>query len=288
MEALTTRVAIAGTESSHVDHFVRHLNVESRHPGVRVTVLVGDGQRNRELAALGDIDALVGSPADAAELVDAAIVSDRDGTAHLTTAEPFLAAGLPVLVDKPLAASTRDAEAILDSADRHGGLVTSFSALRFAPDLDEVRRRLDGRVPLQTLTVTGPADPASPHAGLWFYGIHLVELAFELLGAVEPGPIEVDVTPGRIVAKARLGDVGVTLNFVGPGAGDAVPFHVAATSSYGTVAGTIGLDKDYCAPGLDRFVEMARTRRLMYDRATLLRPVRLMESIAEAVSARLR
>lgn len=283
MEALTTRVAIAGTESSHVDHFVRHLNVEGRHPGVRVTVLSGgDAQRNRELAALGDIDTLVDSPAMAADLVDAAIVSDRDGTLHRTTAEPFLAAGLPVLVDKPLAASTRDAEAILDSADRHRGLVTSFSALRFAPDLDELRRRLDGRGPLRTLTVTGPADPASPHAGLWFYGIHLVELAFELLGAVEPGPVEVDRTPGCIVAATRLGDVGVRLNFVGPDDGGTVPFQVAATDPRGTVAGTIGLDNDYCAPGLDRFVAMLRTRRPMYDRASLLRPVRLMESIVSA------
>ena len=116
------RIGIIGTENSHVDHFIRFLNTEQRHPGNRVVALAGGPtDRNAALSETGGIEIVVDEPSDLIGRVDAAIVSSRDGRHHRKQAEPLLAAGLPVLVDKPLAASVDDAQAILAAAALEAG-----------------------------------------------------------------------------------------------------------------------------------------------------------------------
>ena len=285
--ARVTRIAVTGTESSHVDHFIRFLNVERRGGDARVTVLVGgDSDRNRELAALGGIDTVVDSPGEAATLADAAIVSNRDGRLHRREATPFLDAGLPVLVDKPLAASSSDAEAMLATASAGGAMVTSFSAVRFADDVQYVREQVPTLGGLRAVVLTGPADPGSEHAGLFFYGIHLVEAAFELIGDHEPASapaVQVTRRGDIITAVTEIGEVQVVLVFVTPTSGSQVPFHVTAAGRHGILAREITLGPDYCAPGLARFLTMLDTSRPMYSDAALLRTVRLMEAVAADV-----
>lgn len=280
-----TRIAVTGTESSHVDHFIRFLNLERRCGDARVTVLVGgDSARNRELAALGGIETIVDSPGAATALVDAAIVSNRDGRLHRAEATPFLEAGLPVLVDKPLAASSADAEAMLATASAAGAMITSFSAVRFADDVRVVRDQAASLGGLRAVVLTGPADPESEHAGLFFYGIHLVETAFELIGDAEPASqVRVSRHGDTVTALARIGEVQVVLVLVTPSPGGQVPFHVTAVGRHGVLAREIALGPDYCAPGLARFLTMIDTDRPMYTDAALLRSVRLMEAIAAQV-----
>ncbi|MCX5105262.1 Gfo/Idh/MocA family oxidoreductase [Streptomyces sp. NBC_00053] len=98
------RIGIVGTDNSHVDQIVRHLNVGKAGGDARVVALGGGrGRRNDALAAVGGIAAVVDEPAALIALVDAVVVADRDGANHRQQAIPFLAAGLPVFVDKPLA-----------------------------------------------------------------------------------------------------------------------------------------------------------------------------------------
>lgn len=46
---MVRRIGIVGSENSHVDHFIRLLNVDGRHPGNRVVALTG-GQSARNVA----------------------------------------------------------------------------------------------------------------------------------------------------------------------------------------------------------------------------------------------
>lgn len=116
----TKNVAIVGIENSHAEEIIRYLNVEQpADVPVRVVALVaGEDERTRELAALGGIDRIVAESSDLLGMVDALIVTSRDGALHRAHAVPFLEAGTPVWVDKPLAASVADAEEIIAAAER--------------------------------------------------------------------------------------------------------------------------------------------------------------------------
>ena len=62
---------------------------------------------------------------------------------HATAAEPLLASGVDLLIEKPLAASLADADRILELARRHGRVVQTGHLERFNPAVTAARRHLN-------------------------------------------------------------------------------------------------------------------------------------------------
>jgi len=280
------RVGFIGTENSHVQHFIRFLNAERRHPGVTGTALVGGpSERNRALAAEGGIDVIVEEPADLLGRVDAAIVSSRDGARHLEHARPLLAAGLPVLVDKPLAASVEDADALLRTAREHDAVLVSCSALRFVPEMAELTAAAPSRGALRHLHVVGPADPDSEYSGLYFYGIHHVEAALEMLGNPVVDQVAARATRDgdTTVASCRIADVEVTFTFVTPHDDGRVPFHVTAVHTDAVVARELTLGPDYNAPALEEFLGAVASGSPRLSHAQLRTPVVVLDAVTQAL-----
>lgn len=277
------RVGFVGTENSHVKHFIRFLNLENLHPDHRAVALAGgEGEQNRELAEFGGIETIVDEAKDLVDHVDAVIICNRDGGLHRPAAEPFLRAGIPVLVDKPLTASVEDARALLDLSQETGTRLFSASALRFVPEMAALRDEAQG--PLRHLHVAGPADPDSEYAGIFFYGIHHVEAAMTILGDPVVKPGDVDVTATRhgdtVVAHTRIADVDITFTFVVPGDDGRVPFHATAIRAQGITATELTLGGDYNAPALDAFFNDT----MPLDKEQLLSPIVVLEAIAQAIS----
>lgn len=275
----TTRIGIVGTENSHAEHYIRMFNVEHRHGDAVVTALSGgDNDRNRHLAAIGAIDRVVSEPADMLEGVDAVIVCSRDGAQHREEASPFLRAGRAVLVDKPLACNLSDARALVDEAGRSGSLLTSFSALRWLPQVEELQ---EGNEPASVF-VTGPADPDSPYGGLFFYGIHVVELALQLVGSGPVGEVTLQRVPDGLVATAAIGQRSAVMQFVHPSTRRGTYWGIVASGQERAAATGLSLaGQDYLVPGVERFVAMMRTGVVPLSQEELLAPVELMVRIVQ-------
>lgn len=188
------RLGIVDCDTSHTYQFSRRLNHVDIEPeqwvdGARVVAAhVGTSQivepdRVAEyVAALGAAGVrLVDSARDLIGEVDGILVESNEGGVHLDRARPFLAAGLPVFVDKPLATSTADAKIMLDLAERARVPLLSASALRFAPEVAGLRNdpalgRIEG------VDVYAPAHLHNRNPGLFHYGVHGVEMVYALLG----------------------------------------------------------------------------------------------------------
>ncbi len=135
------RTAVVG-----VGAFGRHharIYGELRDAGVRLVGLVDvDPTGPAEVAARLGVP-LVGRVEDLPEPVD--LVSVAVPTAdHRRIAEPLLARGVHCLVEKPVAGSTTDAQALVDAARRGGALLQVGLVERFNPVL-EALGRLGGR-----------------------------------------------------------------------------------------------------------------------------------------------
>ncbi|WP_328991555.1 Gfo/Idh/MocA family oxidoreductase [Kribbella sp. NBC_01245] len=272
------RIGIIGTENSHADHIIDYLNVEGRFGETRVVALSGgESERNQKLRALGQLERLVDEPTELLDLVDAVIITDRHGALHRAHAVPFLAAGLPVFVDKPLACNETDARAIIAAAREYDAPLTSSSAVRWVPDTDFLATASVG--PVQVVTTTGPADPASEYAGIYFYGIHSVDVALRLAPG-ELGDVRVERTADTIVATVEAGPTRVVVNLVLPGADGQVPFHGMVVGRHGIAARELTLGPSYVEPGLRAFLEMAHTRRPPISYDDLVRPIQLLDAIA--------
>ena len=145
-------------------------------PGARVThVWTQDKAVSEHVAAAARIPSVVAEPTEMIGAVDGILLARDDAENHRAMARPFLEAGLPVYVDKPLAFDIPEARRILAHQVRPGQ-VFSCSALRYA---DEFRLSPEDREALGTIRhVTGITPKA------WeTYAIHPVDAALGVLGS---------------------------------------------------------------------------------------------------------
>lgn len=279
-------VGIVGIENSHATEIVRFLNAEAADVPVRITALVaGEPERTRELAALGGIDRVVDEAAALLGTVDALIVTARDGADHRALAVPSLEAGVPVWVDKPLASGVVDADAILAAAQRGRAPVTSSSTLRWLADTAELVAEADRIGEVQAVTVTGPADPDSPYSGIFFYGIHLADLA-QVLRPGTAEDVEVQFLPAGVVARYRVGGVPVTLEFVRPEDDRQVPFRATVVGRRGIASREIPIGPGYVRPGVRAFARMLETGEPPVPASEMRAPIAVLEKVAEALASR--
>lgn len=277
------RIGLVGTESSHADHLVQLLNVERRH-AARVTAIAGaDGTRNRELATRGGIEHVVDDVTRLLGLVDGLVVTDRHGGRHLAHARPFLVEGRPVLVDKPLACTVADAEEMVALARTHGAALTSYSALRWLPGFTDVAAALPELGELQVVVATGPADPASPHGGVFFYGSHPVNVALGLLPPAPCGEVDVVRTRETVVASALVAGTRVEVVLVRPDPAGAVPFHLLAVGARGLAARQFVLDDEYLWLAVEAFLTMAETGEPPIPYDVLVRDVTFLAVVSAAI-----
>ena len=145
--------------------------------GARVThVWCEDGERAKHIAKACFIDHVVSKPTDVIGQVDAVVIPTDKGEEHLDRARPFIEAGLPILIDKPLTTRADDLKQFVKWR-REGKKILSSSAMRYAREFIELRPKLGEIAPVRLITVTTPKS--------WErYGIHALECIYGLL---DPG-----------------------------------------------------------------------------------------------------
>ncbi len=203
--AADLRLGIIGTDTSHCLHFVRILNNPESPDhvgGARIVAAFAGGSADIESShtrVQKHLDELhqswgVAVAATIPELlqqVDAVLLLSADGRVHLPQARAVIAAGKPVFIDKPLAATLEDAREIAQLAASAGVPWFSSSGLRFG----EIARTL--RAPDVRGVITWGPGPLEEHhhLDLGWYAIHTVELMYALMG---PGCATVTriTTPG--------------------------------------------------------------------------------------------
>jgi predicted dehydrogenase len=122
-------------------------------------------------------------PEDLLGRIDAVLLEANDGTVHRERAMPFLQAGLPVWIDKPLATTVEDARAIVAAAREHKAPLLSASSLRYDLAVQDVRARRDEVGDVLGIDAFTPAAQHQLNPGWFNYGIHGVEIVYALMGA---------------------------------------------------------------------------------------------------------
>ncbi|SDK80341.1 Predicted dehydrogenase [Modicisalibacter muralis] len=124
------------------------------------------------LCLAANIEHAVKSPADMLGEVDAVIIARDDHTTHRYFAEPFLEAGIPALIDKPLTLNKDDLDYFIPCLE--AGMLMSCSSMRYAKELDAVKNNISGYGDLRLVRGTIIND--------WErYGVHLLDAIFPLM-----------------------------------------------------------------------------------------------------------
>lgn len=188
------RVGMIGLDTSHSIAFSKVLNDPAAGPeygGYKVVVAHPYGSKDIKSSA----DRIPGYTEDAKKLgveivasidelltkCDVVLLETNDGRLHLEQALPVLKSGKRLFIDKPVAASLKDAIAIYQAAKKYKVPVFSSSSLRYTRSAQEIAQgKIVGKV-LGAETFS-PCKLEKTHPDLFWYGIHGVELLFTVMG----------------------------------------------------------------------------------------------------------
>ena len=176
------RLGLVGAENSHSLRIAEMCNVHQVVP-MRVTTLWGETRElAKNCAEKGKIPKVVVDWRKMAGEVDGIMIDHRHGKHHASVAEYFLAQGLPVFVDKPITCDLDSARRLFQFAHKRGVPLMTFSAKPLSKDFQRYARRIRNAGEIRAFHSTGPAEIDSPYGGIYFYGIHQVDCAIEVLG----------------------------------------------------------------------------------------------------------
>lgn len=113
--------------------------------------------------------------------VDAVLLSRDDPENHVRMAKPFLDAGMPLFIDKPLAITHKDLT-YFSQENAKGKLLMSSSSMRYANECRSAKTEIASLGKLELVVGTGKKD--------WIkYAVHILEAIMAILD--DPKPVSV-------------------------------------------------------------------------------------------------
>lgn len=240
------KVGIIGLDTSHSIEFTRLLNSPDDtldYHGYKVIAAYPKGSSDIE-SAVSRIPGyteeiktmgveIVSSIAELLQKTDVILLETNDGRLHLEQAMQVIKAGKPMFIDKPVAASLRDALAIYAAAEYYKVPVFSSSALRFSQSVQNVVKGKIGKI--SGADTYSPAYKEKTHPDFSWYGIHGIEILFAVMG------------PGcKSVTRVHTEDTDVT---IGTWADDRIGTFRGMRSGQKDFGGIVFGEKEICSLG---------------------------------------
>ena len=149
--------------------------------GARVTHVWTDDPADAELVSKASlVPNVVKKAEDVIGQVDAVIVATDKGWEHVERCKPFIEAGLPIFVDKPMVDNEADLQ-IFCKWVKDGARILSSSSMRYCKEYAPLRMSTNNLGKLRYISITTPKT--------WErYGIHALEGIYPITG---PGYISV-------------------------------------------------------------------------------------------------
>ncbi len=177
------KIVILGCENSHANHFL-NLIAEGHYPEIEVI-----GIYSNEPEAVQKLHDQFGTPimadyADAVGKVDGVMITARHGDNHYKYAKPYMDAGIPMFIDKPITCTEEEAVTFMREAKDKGirlcGGSTCAALAETLALAETVRTEACGAV--RGGAVVSPYQPNSPYGGFTFYAQHLIEIMTTIFG----------------------------------------------------------------------------------------------------------
>ena len=192
-------------------------------PGIRIThIWTDDPLDARLVAAATHIPNVVARPTDVIGEVDAVLIATDDGWNHVQRARPFVEAGLPVFVDKPLATTPAELRQFLAWYDE-GARILSSSGLRYAPELEDLRHQ-------EWLWISSTTIKDWDR-----YGIHALEPIAALLGPGFARVSAIRTATGLIATSEHDSGATATVACVSGGVGSFATMHAYGADTHRSV-----------------------------------------------------
>lgn len=274
------KIGIVGAENSHTIAIAKTLNLEKAVPGFEVTHVWGETPEFAEKAAKeGAIPNIVEQPEGMVGLVEGVVVDHRHAKHHLPAARPYVEAGIPVFVDKPFCIDLKEGLEFVRLARAKQVPITSYSVLPVQRSAQEFGEKMKELGQLRSLVTMGPVEIDSQYGGVYFYGIHQVDL---MLTLIEARPLS--------VTTIRQGKDGIASISLDSGAFGVVhcthgwsgSFLATAYGDKGVHHAALAFDENAYLAGIRRFCRMFETKVEPLPPTNYLKPVAVLAAMQKS------
>jgi len=274
-------IGIIGAENSHAAAISKIINVDKKIKGFRVTHIWGETRAfAKKTAEAGNIPEIVKNPNEMIDSIDALIVDHRHGKHHLSAAEPFIEKKIPVFIDKPFCCQLNKGKKFLDKAKKKKAPVCSYSILPKQKSFSVLKKEVKKLGKLSAVVTTGPCDIQSKYGGIFFYGVHQVDL---ILSAVGYDAVHVRMNKGKVNSTGTIffkSGLVATMNCIS----EKWPkFHFSAVGENGRTDMEMMHDDNPYLTGVRDFTRMFNTGKSPSTRESMLMPVAVLEALEKSL-----
>ena len=180
------RIGMIELDTSHADSLAGAIG---QLEGAELTAVINRGlvygkQRTDKFASEHKVKHVCKTLEEMVPLVDVAFSIGVNWENHVSDAEPFIKAGKPVFIDKPVVGRELDARALMELVARYRTPVFGGSTYRYQDSLSRFKQEFQKRADKVALTVYGKINShgRDDMLDLIYYGIHGTEIMQELMG----------------------------------------------------------------------------------------------------------
>ena len=207
------KIAILGCENSHADGFLKIIGRD--YTDVEVLGVYSDEAGAAEamnakygVPVMQSFDELVGK-------VDGVVNVARHGGKRYAMSKPYIATGVPVMLDKPVVNSEEDALALKADLIAHKVKACGGSLCRFPQPVQDLKKVVEEKTYGEVYggLLRAPINTDNAYGGFPFYGQHLVQAMGEIFGYY-PNSVQAFVNGKVINCIVHYDSYDVNLQFV--------------------------------------------------------------------------
>ena len=209
------KIAILGCENSHADAFLKNILVNKTHTDIEVVGVYSNEpealermKNNFGVYCAESYDEFVGK-------VDGIMITARDGKNHFKYAKPYIEAGIPMFIDKPITSDNLEAVEFMKQLKQHGCRITGGSTCVYGDVVVDLAAKMDtdafGKVYGGFLRA--PISMTNNYGGFFFYSQHLTEVMMKIFGYY-PRSVKANKNDNVITLTVRYPEYDVCAQFV--------------------------------------------------------------------------
>ncbi len=209
------KIAILGCENSHANTFLKYIIKDKLYTDIEVVGIYSDDTQAAEklsreygVYAANSFDEFAG-------MVDGVIITARHGDNHYKFAKPYISAGIPMFIDKPITISESEAVELKNDLIKSKTRVCGGSVLRFPEIIRDLKKAVNEKTYGRCYGgfLRAPISMTNDYGDFYFYSQHLVQATCEIFGYY-PNSVMAYVNKDVITCVVRYDEYDVNLAFV--------------------------------------------------------------------------
>ncbi len=272
------RVGIIGSENSHAIGFSRIFNLSGKYDDIRVVAIYGEDEAaSQKIHDECGVEMM--RPEEMLGKVDAVMVTSRNGKLHPPYVRPFIEAGIPAFIDKPIANCGKEAEEIIALARAKGVPVMGGSGVKMVEDalaLKAIAEAAKAEGKLLGGHVYAPINLNNEYGGFYFYSAHLAETAMTIFG-YDPIAAQAVKKDNGVAGVIEYADFSVAFSFTE----GAWSYGATVLAKNGAVHRNININ-GFTDTEAAHFAHMLRTGEVPQCDHDIVYPIKLLNAIERA------